>query len=69
MGGGGVTLAAVFAKLSPAEARACYDALAQWAENELTRDDLEDDVEPSEAAVAVGAVVERLDAAMAELAG
>ena len=32
-----------FAKLSNAQAYACYHALAQWLDNELTRDDIDED--------------------------
>lgn len=38
-----VRLRNVFAKLSNEQAYGCYHALAMWADNELTRNDLEED--------------------------
>lgn len=55
----------VFAQMSPEEAEAAYQALAQWADNERSRDDLDDhDEVPS--LLAVEAVVERCEAAKVE---
>jgi hypothetical protein len=55
----------VFARLSETEARAVYEALAQWCENEATRYDVEDPYAETPELRAVERVVERCDAVRA----
>lgn len=56
-----------FAKMTEEQAMAVYHALAQWADNERTRDDVEED-EPRPQLDLVEAVVEQGDAVLAGLA-
>jgi len=61
-----VSLARIFHAVSEEEARAIYDALAQWADNE--RCGVDEDVPETKALVSVEGVVSRLEADLARLA-
>lgn len=63
-----ISLPSIFASLSDEEAQACYDALAQWAENEACRDDLEEDEPLPPQVKTVQGVVARLEEEFVKLA-
>jgi hypothetical protein len=61
----------VLSELNDAEAMALWNALAQWVDNESSRDDLEEDEKGRELSYLrlLEPVIERLNAAIAEMHG